>query len=320
MAKSRSERRTPAARRSELRILDRASSHERRAPSQVAAIPPREDAAHFVSANPALGPMLPRFPTAAEPAPQPGPAPEGPADLEEVYNVEEGPVPGARPRLRHWMALAGFVALVLVPFIATTVYLYTRAADQYHSEVAFSIRSEEVEICGGGAPRCFDLDRQGHRLGYRHPVRIHPQPGDRAGDRRQARPPDDLEPRRSRLADRRPGIHPRCRSLDRGIAPPVAAHGRSRLRFQRRDHRRDGARLHRRGRQAIIRGDPRGIEQIGEPALRPVARGRGTVRPRRARRGGGPRLRDVRQELADFRRAPQYHRSHRATSRARAGS
>ena len=31
-----------------------------------------------------------------------------------------------------------------------------------------------------GAPRRADLDRQGHRLRHRHPVRIHPQPGDRA--------------------------------------------------------------------------------------------------------------------------------------------
>ena len=54
----------------------------------------------------------------------------------------------ARARARHWGALAGFVALVLLPFLATVAYLYGRAADEYHSETAFSIRSEEA---GAGA-------------------------------------------------------------------------------------------------------------------------------------------------------------------------
>jgi capsular polysaccharide transport system permease protein len=59
------------------------------------------------------------------------------------------PLP-ARPRPRHWGALAGFVLLVLLPFLATVGYLWTRAADQYHSEVAFSIRSEEVASATAG--------------------------------------------------------------------------------------------------------------------------------------------------------------------------
>ncbi len=60
-----------------------------------------------------------------------------------------GPLP-ARPRPRHWGALAGFLALVVLPFLAATAYLYTRAADQYHSDVAFSVRSEEVESGAAG--------------------------------------------------------------------------------------------------------------------------------------------------------------------------
>jgi capsular polysaccharide transport system permease protein len=40
------------------------------------------------------------------------------------------------------------VLLVLVPFAASVWYLWARAADQYHSEVAFSIRSEQP---GGAA-------------------------------------------------------------------------------------------------------------------------------------------------------------------------
>jgi len=56
----------------------------------------------------------------------------------------------ARMRARHWLVLASFVLLVLAPFAATTAYLYARAADQYHSEVAFSIRSEEIASAAAG--------------------------------------------------------------------------------------------------------------------------------------------------------------------------
>jgi capsular polysaccharide transport system permease protein len=56
----------------------------------------------------------------------------------------------ARLRPRHWGAFLGFVLLVLVPFAATAAYLYTRAADQFHSEVAFSIRSEEMASAAAG--------------------------------------------------------------------------------------------------------------------------------------------------------------------------
>ena len=54
----------------------------------------------------------------------------------------------ARPKVRHYLGLASFVLVVLAPLVATVWYLYARAADQYHSEVAFSIRSEEP---GGAA-------------------------------------------------------------------------------------------------------------------------------------------------------------------------
>jgi len=60
-----------------------------------------------------------------------------------------GPLP-ARARPRHWGALAGFLLLVALPFAATVGYLWTRAAPQYHSEVAFSIRSEEVASATAG--------------------------------------------------------------------------------------------------------------------------------------------------------------------------
>jgi capsular polysaccharide transport system permease protein len=61
--------------------------------------------------------------------------------------------PGVRSatiRPRHRMALASFALLVLAPFAVVVGYLYLRAADQYHSEIAFSIRSEEVGPAAAG--------------------------------------------------------------------------------------------------------------------------------------------------------------------------
>ena len=59
-------------------------------------------------------------------------------------------VPLARPRPRHWAAALSFALMVLVPLAATVTYLWTRAADQYHSAVAFSIRSEETGPAAAG--------------------------------------------------------------------------------------------------------------------------------------------------------------------------
>lgn len=56
----------------------------------------------------------------------------------------------ARLRGRHRMILASFVVVVVLPVLAATGYLYTRAVDQFHSEVAFSIRSEEVSSAAAG--------------------------------------------------------------------------------------------------------------------------------------------------------------------------
>ena len=56
----------------------------------------------------------------------------------------------ARPRFRHWMGLASLLLLVALPLAATVGYLWTRAADQYHSLVAFSIRSEDPGSAASG--------------------------------------------------------------------------------------------------------------------------------------------------------------------------
>lgn len=50
----------------------------------------------------------------------------------------------ARARPRHYGTLAVFALVVLLPFAVCAWYLQERALDQYHSEVAFSIRSEEM--------------------------------------------------------------------------------------------------------------------------------------------------------------------------------
>jgi capsular polysaccharide transport system permease protein len=48
---------------------------------------------------------------------------------------------------RHWGLLGSFVALVLVPLIATVLYLWIASVDQYASTTGFTVRQEE----GGSA-------------------------------------------------------------------------------------------------------------------------------------------------------------------------
>lgn len=56
----------------------------------------------------------------------------------------------AQLRKRHYAVALSFALLVLLPLILSVTYLYTRAADQYHSRVAFSIRSEEAASAAAG--------------------------------------------------------------------------------------------------------------------------------------------------------------------------
>lgn len=63
------------------------------------------------------------------------------------------PARSARLRKRHIAALASFAFMVCLPVLISGWYLWVRAADQYSSTLAFSIRSEEpssgIELLGG---------------------------------------------------------------------------------------------------------------------------------------------------------------------------
>ncbi|MEM0937180.1 MAG: capsule biosynthesis protein [Pseudomonadota bacterium] len=63
------------------------------------------------------------------------------------------PVATARPRARHGMLLVALLLMVVAPVAVSAWYLYARAADQYASTLAFSVRKEEgpsaSELLGG---------------------------------------------------------------------------------------------------------------------------------------------------------------------------
>lgn len=63
------------------------------------------------------------------------------------------PVGQAKLRKRHWLVLASFMVIFVLPCAVAAWYLWTRAADQYASNLGFSVRTEEVssaiELLGG---------------------------------------------------------------------------------------------------------------------------------------------------------------------------
>lgn len=100
---------------------------------------------------PAVAPVA--APVAA-PAPAPAVEPEetpakpnkGPGGRQgKAYKARLHPVAkAARFQLRHRGLLASFALIVLLPVLASASYLYLRAADQYASKLAFTVRSEET--------------------------------------------------------------------------------------------------------------------------------------------------------------------------------
>ncbi len=67
--------------------------------------------------------------------------------------VINSPAPVARTRTRHLGVLASLLLLVIAPIAVSGWYLWVRAADQYASTVAFSVRQEKstpaIELLGG---------------------------------------------------------------------------------------------------------------------------------------------------------------------------
>jgi len=145
-----------AAPRSGLRAVPRAPAPLERdaAPEPEAAAGPEPGAA---GAPPAPAPARRRRPARAAPAPaadpEAAPVPRAPVEAEAAVPVAPAAGDAAAParlRPRHWAAAISFLALVALPFVAAVVYLETRAADRYHSDVAFSVRSEEAASAAAG--------------------------------------------------------------------------------------------------------------------------------------------------------------------------
>ena len=70
----------------------------------------------------------------------------GDADKGAPPTVEVRPVASpARMQRRHWGLILSFVLVVVAPFAATVVYLWSFAEDQYASTTGFTVRQEETE-------------------------------------------------------------------------------------------------------------------------------------------------------------------------------
>ena len=67
------------------------------------------------------------------------------ATSNQAVSVVNSPSQRSRRRkIRHISIAVSFVLLVVVPFVVSAVYLYTFASDQFHSDSAFAVRSEEA--------------------------------------------------------------------------------------------------------------------------------------------------------------------------------
>ncbi len=87
----------------------------------------------------------PKPKAAPKPAPKPArPEPKRGDVVRHPASRDRQAAKPAKPRRRHRMVAISFVLAVILPTIAAGTYLYTRAADQYASTVAFSIRSGEA--------------------------------------------------------------------------------------------------------------------------------------------------------------------------------
>ncbi|VDS10787.1 hypothetical protein PARHAE_04006 [Paracoccus haematequi] len=101
---------------------------------------------------------LTQLPTRTLPTqPATRPAPSLPARPEPPAPPPlRAPAAMAQPRRRHWLMLASFLLMVVLPSLAWAWYLWTRADDQYVSSVGFSVRQEQItpsiDLLGGLMP------------------------------------------------------------------------------------------------------------------------------------------------------------------------
>lgn len=90
---------------------------------------------------------------AAKPAVTKKAPPPKPAEPQLVIRPQASK---AKRKPRHWGLLSAFAVLVLLPIATTWWYLTERAAEQYASTIAFTVRSEDVssaiDLIGGLAP------------------------------------------------------------------------------------------------------------------------------------------------------------------------
>lgn len=93
--------------------------------------------------------QLPARALPTQPATRPDPAPPAAPPV-------RAPAAMAQPRRRHWLLLASFLALVVLPSLVWAWYLWARASDQYVSSVGFSVRQEQmtpsIDLLSGLAP------------------------------------------------------------------------------------------------------------------------------------------------------------------------
>ena len=102
---------------------------------------------------PAVRPQQQAKPIPVKPMGQPVPRPaQGQPPARPATPVRPA-VAMAQPKRRHWLMLASFLALVVLPTLLWAWYLWARASDQYVSSVGFSVRKEQmapsIDLLGG---------------------------------------------------------------------------------------------------------------------------------------------------------------------------
>ena len=99
---------------------------------------------HMAAVPSVRSPVAPAIPDKAAP----------PEQMPQIPRFKiKPPARVARPRKRHRFLVFTFMLFVVSPIVLSAFYLWTRAADQYASRVAFSVRTEEqgsaIELLGG---------------------------------------------------------------------------------------------------------------------------------------------------------------------------